>query len=337
MSRTNFPSGLRANPRAPEISRHRSSQRGYAYLMALFLATVMIIATAAAVPNLLTQGRREREGVMIWRGEQYERGIRLYLQKVGRYPQSLDDLTKQTNGIRFMRQKYKDPMNTADGAWRFIYITPAGQLVGSVRYTSLAQMALAERNGGVVPTVTVPGMPGGSAAGGSGSMTAGESQNTQNPGTNLPNAPGNQSENPSENPDNTGQGAPNQANPAPQPFGSQPGAITGLSPASQQPQPLSTSGPVFGGSIIGVGSTAERASLKIYKGGKRYKQWEFIYNPLAQLTTGQPGQVGIPGATPAGQNPNLPPNLNPQPNPAGPNQQNPPPSPPQQPPPQPEP
>jgi type II secretory pathway pseudopilin PulG len=310
-----------------ELRLIRSSQRGYAYLMALFMVTVMIIATAAAVPNLLTQGRREREEVMIWRGEQYKRAVRLYLQKVGRYPQSLDDLTKQTNGIRFIRQKFKDPMNATDGAWRLIYITAAGQLVGSVRYTSLAQMALAERNGGVVPPVTVPGMPGSPGGVGSGSTTGGESQNTQSSATSPPGTPGDQSGNLPENPDNTGQGRPNQANPSTQPFGSPPGAMMGLSPASQQPQPLSSSGPVFGGSIIGVGSTVEKASLKIYKGGKTYKQWEFIFNPLAQLTLGQPGQVGVPGSAPAGQNPNQQPNLNQQPNPAGTNPENPMPNP----------
>ena len=33
----------------------------------------MLILAAAAVPNVLVQGRREREEETIWRGEQYQR------------------------------------------------------------------------------------------------------------------------------------------------------------------------------------------------------------------------------------------------------------------------
>ena len=79
-------------------------------------------------------------------------------------------------------------------------------------------------------------------------------------------------------------------------FGS--GGIAGLS--QQQPQPLS--GEVIGGNIIGVASKVEKPSVKIYRGGKKYKEWEFIYDPLMQtLTLG--GQVGggIQGGTTLGQ------------------------------------
>ncbi len=289
-------------------------QRGYAYLMTLFLVTAMVIATAAAIPNLLLQGRREREAEMIWRGEQYERGIRLYFHKFGRYPQSVEQLTKQQNGIRFMRKAYKDPMNAEDGSWRFIYVTPAGQLIGSVRYTSLTQMALAERPGGAPPGVLPAGASGTpEAPPGAG----GESQ--QNPSTNALNP----SENPSETPQNLQIGLSSQGQPQ---ASSQPGGIQGLSTGSEQPQPLQPSGPVFGGSIIGIGSTVEKPSLKVYKGGKTYKRWEFIWNPLAEAAISvQSG--GVPGATPVGQ-----PNPRQQPTPPGPTAQ-----PQYPPPPQPEP
>ena len=47
---------------------------------------------------------------MIWRGRQYVRGIKLYYRKTGRFPTSMDDLTKPKLGsLRFMRQAYKDP------------------------------------------------------------------------------------------------------------------------------------------------------------------------------------------------------------------------------------
>ena len=75
---------------------------------------------------------------MVWRGEQYQRAIGMYFTKFGRYPTKIDDLAKQTNGIRFLRQAYTDPMNKEDGSWRFIYVGPNGQLIGSLRQHQFA-------------------------------------------------------------------------------------------------------------------------------------------------------------------------------------------------------
>src|SRR5438445_586297 len=92
------------------------------------------IANPVIAPNILTEGRREKEKEMIWRGKQYTRGVKLYYRKMGRFPTKLDDLTKPKLGsLRFMRQAYKDPMNKEDGSWRFIYVGPAGQLIGSLK------------------------------------------------------------------------------------------------------------------------------------------------------------------------------------------------------------
>ena len=77
--------------------------------MAVFLVATVLILAAMAAPNVLTQGRRERETELVWRGEQYERAIGLYYRKFGKYPTRVDDLVKQTNGVRFLRQAYTDP------------------------------------------------------------------------------------------------------------------------------------------------------------------------------------------------------------------------------------
>ncbi len=120
----------------------RSKEAGYTLLLVVFLLASMIIVAASAAPNVLTQGRREKEREMIWRGEQYERAIGLYYLKFGKYPTKIEDLTNQTNGVRFLRKAYADPMNKDDGSWRFIYVGPNGQLIGSVSQTSLLQTAL---------------------------------------------------------------------------------------------------------------------------------------------------------------------------------------------------
>lgn len=120
----------------------RRSEAGYTLLMALFLVASMLILASAAVPDLLTEGRRERERELMWRGNQYKRAIGLYYRAFGRFPTSIEDLTKLTNGQRFLRKAYRDPMNKQDGSWRFIYVGPNGQLIGSHRQMSVLQTLL---------------------------------------------------------------------------------------------------------------------------------------------------------------------------------------------------
>jgi type II secretory pathway pseudopilin PulG len=254
----------------------RRTQAGYTLLMVVFMVATMIILAAAATPNLLTQGRREKEEDMVWRGEQYERAIGLYYRKFGKYPTKVEDLTRQTNGVRFLRQAYTDPMNKDDGSWRFIYVGPNGQLIGSHRQTSLLQGALA-----------VPGLNGSSALGGGlqplaplGATAGGTTSANQAPGAGQP-----------------GQ----QTNPA-----------TAANPLESQPQPFQ--GTVLGGNIIGVGSKIKKPSIRVYLGGDTYQEWEFIWNPTGLNAI--PGQTPVnpntnPTAAPNGTalngtNPNSP-------------------------------
>src|SRR5215470_14836377 len=149
-----------ANPRRPAGKRR---EQGYAIILVLLMATLMLIATMAVAPNILNQGRREREQEMIWRGKQYVRGIKMYYRKTGKFPTSLEDLTKPKIGnIRFMRRAYKDPMNGADGDWRLIYVGPAGQLVGSLK----SQRALQLTGLGGFQSMTAPNIGGSAVPGG---------------------------------------------------------------------------------------------------------------------------------------------------------------------------
>jgi type II secretory pathway pseudopilin PulG len=163
----------------------RRAQAGYSLLMAVFMIATIIIFSAVAVPNLLIQGRREREEETVWRGEQYARAIGLYFRKFRRYPTKVEDLTKQTNGVRFLRQAFPDPMNKGDGSWRFIYVGPNGQLIGSLRRTSLLQSMMATPTiPGATPAADLaqqganPGGPPGAGAFGAGAQPA----NPLNPG-----------------------------------------------------------------------------------------------------------------------------------------------------------
>jgi type II secretory pathway pseudopilin PulG len=154
----------------------RGKQAGYTLLMVVFIAAAMLIAAAAATPNILTQGRREKEEETVWRGQQYARAVGLYYRKFGKYPTKVEDLTRQTNGVRFLRRAYTDPMNKDDGSWRFIYVGPNGQLIGSLHQTSLLQSVLSTPGqtgisafgGGLQPPAPPPAAPGMNQAPGTG-------------------------------------------------------------------------------------------------------------------------------------------------------------------------
>jgi type II secretory pathway pseudopilin PulG len=263
----------------------RNRQSGYSLLMVVFMVATIIILTAVASPSILTQGRREREAETVWRGEQYERAIGMYYKKFGRYPTKVDDLTKQTNGLRFLRKAYTDPMNKDDGSWRFIYVGPNGQLIGSLRSTSLLQS--------VMNTATLPGGGAASAASGLGAVLSG----ALSPGgaANSGAGPGGVGQ--------TGQQPGQQTN---NPSTSTPGnpSTTGFSTSSltdAQPQPLGSD--MIGGNIIGVGSKIKQSSYRVYLGGTTYQQWEFIWNPVQQVAIpGQPAApvAPLPGAAPNG-------------------------------------
>jgi type II secretory pathway pseudopilin PulG len=110
----------------------RRAQRGYALLSIIVLGAILIVTAAAALPNIFTQGTREQEAEMIWRGKQYARAVKLFYRKNGRFPASLDELIKKQGNLRYLRKEYKDPFNREDGKWRLIYVLPNGQLVGSL-------------------------------------------------------------------------------------------------------------------------------------------------------------------------------------------------------------
>src|SRR3990170_1892342 len=105
-------------------------QSGYALIVILLLAALVLIGLSAAVPRLLTQGQREKEEELIFRGEQYKRAIGRYYKTFGRYPMKIEDLL-ETNERAFLRQEFPDPMTRA-GEWRLIRVGPMGELIGSV-------------------------------------------------------------------------------------------------------------------------------------------------------------------------------------------------------------
>lgn len=113
------------------ILRLGASQRGYVLLLLLLTMALVIIAAAVAAPVVATEIRRSREEELIHRGMQYRRAIRRYIKQTGRYPMTIDDLN--SNGVRCLRKKYKDPMTGRD--FQLLHMIDLPNRVGSGRTT----------------------------------------------------------------------------------------------------------------------------------------------------------------------------------------------------------
>jgi hypothetical protein len=289
------------------LTRARRKQGGYALLVVVFLTALLVVATMSIGLRVVTEGKREKEQDMIWRGKQYTRGIKLYYRKLGRFPTSMDDLTKPKIGnLRFMRQAYKDPMNKEDGSWRLIYVGPSGNLIGSLKPTQ----------GGIQMPGAVGAQPGvagaqPSAFGNPPSSTGGFPSLGSSPGA---------------SPTGTGTTGTSPGTTGTATTGTGTGALgtdtsgtgTGTDP---QAIPTGDTPTIVGGNIIGIGSKINQPSVLVYETAHNYRLFEFIWDPSKDLGLGGGPQtpIGTPAGTPTpGQTLPVP-----QPNPL-----NPPPSPP---------
>lgn len=329
--------------RRPKSRRSREPrqprEQGYALLMVIFMATMLLIMATMVAPNIKTEGQREKEKEMIWRGKQYARGVKLYYRKLGRFPTSIDDLTKPKIGsLRFMRQAYKDPMNAQDGSWRLIYVGPAGQLIGSLK-PQPQNLLLGQLPAGMGTPVS--------------------SMNGVGAGSGMQTLPGNvspfgQPGAPTGTQGSTGFGASSGfgtttgfgSNPANSANSTSPGnplATTGPAVSADQstgangdtPIPEGDTPTIMGGNIIGVGSKINQKSIMVYDKAKNYRLFEFIWDPSKDtFGMGQPGMqtgtglggqpigqpIGQPGQSPFGSQPGQNP-ANPPQNPQNPQQQ----------------
>ena len=98
---------------AVEMERHE--EQGFMLVGLIVAIFFVLLALSVAAPKMAQELRREREVEAVHRGNQYVRAIRLYYRKFGHYPGSIEQLEK-TNNIRFLRQRYVDPM-TGKADW----------------------------------------------------------------------------------------------------------------------------------------------------------------------------------------------------------------------------
>ncbi len=108
----------------------RSSESGFALLLIFAMAAALALMLYVAMPRVAFEAQRDKEQLLIERGEQYQRAIQLYFRKFKQYPASIEQL-ESTNNMRFLRRRYADPM-TGKAEWRLIHVGPGGILTDSI-------------------------------------------------------------------------------------------------------------------------------------------------------------------------------------------------------------
>ncbi|MBI1956351.1 MAG: hypothetical protein HYS38_08160 [Acidobacteria bacterium] len=279
----------------------QQGERGYVLMVFLLFAALLVIGFARILPKAVFEGQREKEEETIFRGQQYQRAIQLFVRKFGRYPNSLEELDNANNFLRFIRKRYRDPL-TKEGEWRLIHIGPGGDFSDSLTASQpLGRSSPSEATTGLEPS---PEMYRTEESESRQTPTPGSSVSSGSPQTNVSatgGAAGESSEpalRPSANP---------TANPAQQP--------RAAASAQRGPQPLAFGG----GGIAGVASQNTATSIKVRNGYSHYNEWEFIYDfrsdPLGMTavtrmsppTTQPAGQPPTPGRQPTA--PRQPPSL----------------------------
>src|ERR1700690_2540011 len=101
----------------------KNNERGFALLVVSLLAAAVAFALYEEVPRVAFESARDKEQILIDRGNQYKRAIELYYTVNKRYPAELKDL-ENTNDKRYLRRRYKDPM-TGQDEWRLIHTNGA--------------------------------------------------------------------------------------------------------------------------------------------------------------------------------------------------------------------
>jgi type II secretory pathway pseudopilin PulG len=303
--------------------QRRRRESGAMLLAVLFLLALMVITAMAVAPSFVLQAKRDREEEMIHRGTEYARAIRKYYKRFGQYPSSLEQLNN-TNQIRFLRKRFKDPL-TVDGGWKLVHYGDIASLLGANgNLNALSGLQGANQAGGLNSNSTGLLNSGANAGNNLGANTApAGAQLSPQQSVFTPNVPqgatqtdaGSQSTGDTSGVTTTpgsgpGQGGQNPVGAA----GQNPEGVTGQNPTQTGNNNTifgntGVGGQTFGGgAIVGVASKSKDPTIRIFNKKKTYDEWIFIYSPMMDIAntllrgpyngqTFTPSQIG----TPAGQ------------------------------------
>ena len=111
-------------------SSRRQNERGFALLLIFLMAAAIAITLYMEIPRVAFESQRQKELLLIERGEQYKRAIQLFVKKNSRYPARIEEL-ESFNNQRYLRRRYKDPITGKD-EWKLIQVGPGGVFTNSL-------------------------------------------------------------------------------------------------------------------------------------------------------------------------------------------------------------
>lgn len=283
---------------------------GYMLISLMLIFALMAVALLAVLPSMKQQVQRDREDELRHRGTMYMRAIQRFYKKVGRYPTSFEEL-EQSNHIRYLRKRYKDPMSWDSQAHKERDFKPLHMQDVMLNNGPMLGAPGGMPGAGGMPTGGLPnGGPQGMGGFGQAQQMGGGMQplggtQQQSPFQSQANNPGgcsnasngqagsgsdssgsSNSNNPTA-PPNSGPGS-GQAGSGSDSSGSSPTNPTGSANSGPGNGPsgcgTSTPGPngqVFGGgAIIGVASTNKKdKAIHEFNKKNHYTDWYFIYDP----------------------------------------------------------
>ena len=264
--------------------KRRGKESGFAMLLVFLLAACVAITLYFEIPRVAFEAERQRELLLVDRGNQFKRAIQVFVtdktnNPTHRYPASLDEL-ESFNNHRYLRHRYLDPMTGKD-EWRLVHIN-GGILTDSV--TTQAKSANGTQSGSSMPATQdyisqqadLDTGASGAAAGGGGRAMNRRPSDTQQPG-----APGDSSTPPGGSPGlpgNPGGAGANGMPPLPgSPGGNTPGMPPGVPGMPGQP-----------------GTTGANSS------GQQQPCTAFIGSCDTTTASGQPASGTAPGTAQAG-------------------------------------
>jgi hypothetical protein len=147
-------------------NRRRANQSGSALLIVFVFAAVVAIMLYREMPVAAFEARRQKEQLLIDRGGEYSRAVKLYVRKFQTFPPSIEAL-ENTNRMRFLRNRYVDPFSGKDD-WRLLHAGPGGIILDSkIKQNQLSTGGAAGTNGIAGSTSAPANSFGGSSLGNS--------------------------------------------------------------------------------------------------------------------------------------------------------------------------
>lgn len=273
-----------------------SSEDGYILLTLVLFVALLAIAAVVMAPVIKQQIKRDREEEMIHRGVQYSRAIKHYYKKFSRYPTRLEDL-ENTNNLRFLRRRYKDPITGKDFKllrMGDVQMGFGGGIAGAVPVNGMNPGSPGTGALGTIVGNAFNAPSGISAQGGFNSPSPfNSSGGAGGPGANPNMGPGGFNSGPGGLAGQNSQPAvgDTDANQTVTAGGTAPGApgAQGAAGSGSDAGPSNTQ--VFGGGpVVGVVSTSKEKTIRIFNKKEHYNEWQFIYDP----TTDTGGLLATP-------------------------------------------